>query len=78
MESQIISNRYIRLNQLHTLLKRLFVAGYEVDVRTIQSFLYINKDLLYYSPDLILTLFQERAEHYHLSIPRKLTEGWLS
>ena len=33
MENQIISNRYIRLNQLHTLLKRLFVAGYEVDVR---------------------------------------------
>jgi hypothetical protein len=43
-----------------------------------QSFLDINKHRLYYSPDLILTLFQERAEHYHLSIPRKLTEGRLS
>ena len=37
MENQIISNRYIRLNQLHTLLKRLFVAGYEVDVRTCRA-----------------------------------------
>jgi uncharacterized membrane protein YciS (DUF1049 family) len=37
MENQIISNRYIRLNQLHTLLKRLFVAGYEVDVGTCRA-----------------------------------------
>jgi len=43
-----------------------------------QSFLYVNKQRLYYGPDLILTLPQERAEHYHLSIPRKLTEGRLS
>jgi hypothetical protein len=44
---------------------------------SMQSFSYINKHRLYSSPDLILTLLQERAEHYHLSIPRKLTEGRL-
>jgi hypothetical protein len=38
MASQTISNRYIRLKQLHTLLKRLFVAEYEVDVRVYKIF----------------------------------------
>lgn len=73
MENQIIYNRYIKLNELHKLLGSLFGTNYEVEVRSnTLSFAHIDFVQI---QRLIFPLRQERQDHYHLVVPRKLTEA---